>query len=635
MKNNLSLLKILPQVLLSLAMSSLALGQAPRTTAANVQGVPRLVKFSGLLKDASGNVLTNTVGITFAIYSERTGGAPLWQETQNVQFSQGRYTALLGETTSSGIPAELFASGQPRWLGVKPLLSGEEEQPRVQLSSVPYALKAVDADTLGGLPASAFLQAAGTNSTGIIVAPGTTAEVENHRSVLSNVTTNGGTVDTIPYFSTSSDIESSTMTYSPTSGVVGVRNLENVLYADQFTGTGNHDIGDKINQAYAACPSSGGGCHIVVAPAAYPFSTPIVFNGGHGPAELDCSPGSSGLTPVTGTTQLTYTGMGSTTAILFNDGGFTGAGMRGCTLIGPSSSGATIGLACGSGGGSCVGHYFEANDISGFGVGVQLGGALSFLDTFSQNTIHDSKVNVNVTGSGTNESNKFIGGLISNQSAIVENCVDTSSAAGAVDFQFIGVSLDGCGVNVNGTSSIGGHRFRFFGDHFENPAGASATNFITMGPNCSGCYVELHGTDIQEDGAPTGRGGLIQVSNTTSAYLYIFGGRFYAGGESPAPYIVDVTAGNNVVSVLDTENSAINAAVNNALDYSVLNGGILTLGGVGVGITVNGASITAGGGAPSGNCTGSTGIYLRNDATSASTVLYVCHANTWTAVSAP
>jgi hypothetical protein len=68
---------------------------------------------------------------------------PLWQETQNVQFTQGRYTVFLGDSKSTGIPAELFASGQPRWLGVKPL-PGEEEQPRVLLASVPYALKAVD-----------------------------------------------------------------------------------------------------------------------------------------------------------------------------------------------------------------------------------------------------------------------------------------------------------------------------------------------------------------------------------------------------------------------------------------------------------------------------------------------------------
>src|SRR5207244_1089182 len=37
--------------------------------------------------------------------------------------------------------------------------SGAGEQPRVLLVTVPYALKAADADTVGGMPASAFLLA--------------------------------------------------------------------------------------------------------------------------------------------------------------------------------------------------------------------------------------------------------------------------------------------------------------------------------------------------------------------------------------------------------------------------------------------------------------------------------------------
>ncbi len=170
-----ALLKIRPfltvQLTLTLiltALSAFAFGQsAERPAEPNLApGVPRLVKFRGQLADASGSLLTNTVGIMFAIYSEQTGGVPLWQETQNVEFSQGRYTVLLGNSTSGGIPAELFASGQSQWLGVKALLPGEEEQPRVLLASVPYALKAVDADTLGGVPASSYLRATPPASTG-------------------------------------------------------------------------------------------------------------------------------------------------------------------------------------------------------------------------------------------------------------------------------------------------------------------------------------------------------------------------------------------------------------------------------------------------------------------------------------
>src|SRR5712692_2129147 len=123
--------------------------------------VPRLIKFAGTLKDAQGKPLSNTVGLTFAIYKEQEGGAPLWLETQNAQLDeQGHYSVLLGATKSEGLPLELFSSGAPRWLGVQVQLPGEVEAPRVLLVSVPYALKAADADTLGGIPASAFVLAA-------------------------------------------------------------------------------------------------------------------------------------------------------------------------------------------------------------------------------------------------------------------------------------------------------------------------------------------------------------------------------------------------------------------------------------------------------------------------------------------
>jgi hypothetical protein len=120
--------------------------------------VPPLVKFSGLLMDANHKPLTGTVGVTFALYSSEQGGSPLWLETQNVKpDNTGQYTVMLGSSTSHGLPAELFASGEARWLGVQ--AQGQAEQPRVLLISVPYALKAGDAETVGGLPASAFLLA--------------------------------------------------------------------------------------------------------------------------------------------------------------------------------------------------------------------------------------------------------------------------------------------------------------------------------------------------------------------------------------------------------------------------------------------------------------------------------------------
>ena len=121
--------------------------------------VPPVVKFGGVLTDVNSKPMTGTVGVTFSLYKESQGGAALWVETQNVALDKtGHYAAMLGSTTSQGIPADVFASGEARWLGVQ--AQGQAEQPRTLLMSVPYALKALDAETVGGLPPSAFVKAA-------------------------------------------------------------------------------------------------------------------------------------------------------------------------------------------------------------------------------------------------------------------------------------------------------------------------------------------------------------------------------------------------------------------------------------------------------------------------------------------
>ena len=122
--------------------------------AGSAAAVPPLVNFSGELAPAAGGPATGMVGITFLLYKESQGGVPLWMETQNVQPDKdGHYAVMLGSTSSRGLPAEIFAAGEARWLGVQ--AEGQSEQPRVLLLSVPYALKAADAQTVGGLPPSA------------------------------------------------------------------------------------------------------------------------------------------------------------------------------------------------------------------------------------------------------------------------------------------------------------------------------------------------------------------------------------------------------------------------------------------------------------------------------------------------
>ena len=46
-------------------------------SAQTVSALPHLVRFGGTVRDLNGDPLTGVVGITFAFYSEQTGGAPL------------------------------------------------------------------------------------------------------------------------------------------------------------------------------------------------------------------------------------------------------------------------------------------------------------------------------------------------------------------------------------------------------------------------------------------------------------------------------------------------------------------------------------------------------------------------------
>ena len=120
--------------------------------------VPRVMHITGVVAPANGKSAGSVETITLAIYAEENGGTPLWEETQQVAIdANGRYTILLGATRPDGLPLDLFASGEARWLGRRFEGGGEREQARVLLASVPYALKAADTDTLAGRPASDYL----------------------------------------------------------------------------------------------------------------------------------------------------------------------------------------------------------------------------------------------------------------------------------------------------------------------------------------------------------------------------------------------------------------------------------------------------------------------------------------------
>jgi hypothetical protein len=150
---------------LPLAAQNSSVAQTSATNSSATVQVPRLIRFSGNLSLAPAAPGGGIVNLTFSLYAEETGGTSLWQESQNVELdATGHYTVLLGTTQSEGLPIDLFTSGQAQWLGVRQ--AGEAEQARIMLVSVPFALKAGDAETFGGKPPSAYVTAPTLESRG-------------------------------------------------------------------------------------------------------------------------------------------------------------------------------------------------------------------------------------------------------------------------------------------------------------------------------------------------------------------------------------------------------------------------------------------------------------------------------------
>jgi hypothetical protein len=126
------------------AISLITLFPAPASSQ-----VPLMMNYQGYLADVSGTpVLDGNYRITFSLYTAPTEGTPVWSETQEVGVTNGVFNVELGNTVP--LLSHHFDEG---WLYLGVWIVGEpaEMSPRQRLISVPFAIKANNADTLNGL----------------------------------------------------------------------------------------------------------------------------------------------------------------------------------------------------------------------------------------------------------------------------------------------------------------------------------------------------------------------------------------------------------------------------------------------------------------------------------------------------
>ncbi len=247
--------RLLPGFLGILMVGSLLTAQEAAVSTSTVAVVPRLVNYSGKATDAQGKAMAGVAGVTFAIYGEQTGGAPLWLETQNVRIdARGNYTAQLGATKVEGLPLDLFNTGSARWLGVRE--DSGAEQPRVLLLSVPYALKAADAETVGGLPASAFVLAAPVS--GAVNGTGGASATATPAAAPTTSLTGSGTADYLPLWTSSSALGSSVLFQSGTgkTAKIGIGTITPTATLDV---AGGETVRGLLNLPAAATATAAGG----------------------------------------------------------------------------------------------------------------------------------------------------------------------------------------------------------------------------------------------------------------------------------------------------------------------------------------------------------------------------------------
>lgn len=112
--------------------------------------VPSTVSFSArLVEEDTGKAIDGMHRISFALFTAETGGTSVWDEGREVMIDDGILFTGLGENRP--LDATVF-DGKALWLEVK--VDDVVMEPRVAIESVPYAIRAGAADSVGDLSAA-------------------------------------------------------------------------------------------------------------------------------------------------------------------------------------------------------------------------------------------------------------------------------------------------------------------------------------------------------------------------------------------------------------------------------------------------------------------------------------------------
>jgi hypothetical protein len=429
--------------------------------------VPPVVKFSGVLTDINNKPVTGTVGVTFSLYQASQGGAPLWVETQNViPDKAGRYTVMMGSSSSQGLPSSLFNSGEARWLGVQ--VQGQTEQPRTILMSVPYALKAADAETVGGLPASAFLKTAGMGS----------ASGSNTSQAIAGIT-GSGTANHITKWLSATKLGNSNI-FDGSSGKVGIGTTSPGATLD-VNGSAVIRSNATVNGTLGAGPitatsSSSGGTGLFANAGSSTASNGVIAEGATGVAAYTTVAGSIALYGDAGSTT------GSNGVVAYGATGMAGY----ATVNGSIGVYGNGGSSSGSAGVSGTGGTYGTYGYSGSGYGIY--GTVPSAGVDGVHGVSASE-NSGVAGINDNSSAGFgVYGQAASPSGVGGGFYNTSTGDALFTYEQNGgyaAFFDG-NVDVDGTLSKAGGSFKI--DHPLDPANKYLYHSFVESPDMMNIY---------------------------------------------------------------------------------------------------------------------------------------------------
>ena len=106
--------------------------------------IPHMVNYQGMLTSDAGTPLDGTYNLSFKIYGSESGNDSLWWEYHSgVTVTDGLFNVILGSTTP--IPSSTFDDTM-RYFGIT-VGSDPELSPRIRITSMPYAYRALVADS--------------------------------------------------------------------------------------------------------------------------------------------------------------------------------------------------------------------------------------------------------------------------------------------------------------------------------------------------------------------------------------------------------------------------------------------------------------------------------------------------------